>query len=165
VTGDAALARTLHADAVAAAGATPAFIGLLAQSVLNVAPRFGLFGRLRLEDDGRMDLKRDGLLPLVSLARTLALRAGSTATTTPQRLHDAAAAGRLPERDADALAALHADLLGHVLGQQLADSQAGRAPSSRVEPGRLGRPARAQLLEGLHRLDVVLRELRGAVAG
>jgi DNA polymerase-3 subunit epsilon/CBS domain-containing protein len=164
VTGDAALARTLHADAVAAAGATSAFIGLLAQSVLNVAPRFGLFGRLRLEDDGRMDLKRDGLLPLVSLARTLALRAGSSATTTPQRLHDAAAAGRLPERDADALAALHADLLGHVLVQQLADAQAGRPPSSRVEPGRLARPARARLLEGLHRLDVVLRELRGAVS-
>lgn len=164
VTGDTDLARTLHGEAVALAARTPPFIGLLAQSVQGVTPRLGLFGRLPAEA-GRVNLKRDGLLPLVSLARTLALRGGSTARATPDRLRDAARDGRLPESDAEGLVTLHGDLLECVLRQQLADVAEGIPPSSTVVMRTVPRAQRRRLVDGLKRLDGVIGELRAAVSG
>ena len=61
VAGALALGRELHAEAVDAAGRAPAFIALLAESIVAKAPPIGLFGRLRTSD-GRVDLKLDWLL-------------------------------------------------------------------------------------------------------
>lgn len=164
VLGDARLARDLRRDAIAAAADNLPFLALLAESAMGTAPRFGLFGRLQREE-GRIDGKRDGLLPLVSLARTLALRVGSGARNTPDRLRDAAASGRLPEGDADALIALQADLLSAILDQQLADLAVGVPPGNRIAPATLGNRRVAELTDGLKRLDTVLGELRAAMAG
>lgn len=163
VSGDTRLGRALHAEAVAAAQHSGPFIALLAESVQSLAPRFGWLRRLPTQD-GRIDLKRDGLLPLVSLARVLALRIGSTARSTPDRLHEAAAAGRLPDGDARALMTLHGHLLGAVLAQQLADLAHGVPPGSRVRERTLERERRGQIMDGLRRLQQVMQELRGAVA-
>jgi len=164
VAGDTRLGRTLHAEAVAAAVHSLPFLGLLAASVQELAPRFGWLRRLPSQD-GRIDLKRDGLLPLVSLARVLALRIGSTARTTPDRLHDAAQAGRLPAGDAGALVDLHEQLLGAVLRQQLADLAHGVPPGSRVVARTLERDRHGRIMDGLRRLQQVMLEVRGAVAG
>ncbi len=98
VAGDRKMGHGLLEDAVAAARGSRPFLGLMAQSVEQAAPNFGLFGRPRLED-GREDLKRGGLLPLVSFARALALRVGSTARSTPERLLAANAAGKMGYAD------------------------------------------------------------------
>ncbi|MDH4192369.1 MAG: DUF294 nucleotidyltransferase-like domain-containing protein [Betaproteobacteria bacterium] len=162
--GDASLARALRSAAVRAASQSPPFIGLLAQSVASLAPRFGLFRRLRSEK-GRFELKRDGLLPLVSLARTLALSVGSAARSTPERLRDAAAAGRLSEGDALALIEGHARLLTWVLRQQLLDLDEGVRPSGRVALKALGRTEIARLHRDLRRVDDLVGALRGMVGG
>ena len=164
VAGEARLARELHANAVRHASTNLPFIGLLAESVNAVSPRLGMLGRLPT-DQGRIDLKRDGLLPLVCLARTLALRIASTARSTPERLRDAVAAGRLPEGDAAPLIELHVELLTLVLQQQLIDLEAGKTPSSRVELKALSRQQRANLKHRLKHLDTVVRELRSVIAG
>jgi signal-transduction protein with cAMP-binding, CBS, and nucleotidyltransferase domain/DNA polymerase III epsilon subunit-like protein len=164
VAGEVSLGSTLHADAVRAASRTPTFIALLAEWVGTLGPGLGLFGRLRT-DAGRIDLKRGGLMPLVNIARTLALRAGSTARSTPERLRDAAAAGRLPEGDAASLIGIHSELLTLVLRQQLLDLQDGVRPSSCVQTRQLARQEIRRLRAHLQRLDEVLRTLRGAVAG
>ena len=52
--------------------------------VAAMTPAVGLFGRLRA-NYGRVDLKIGGLLPLVGVARTPALRVGSRARSTPER--------------------------------------------------------------------------------
>ncbi len=156
VCGEQRLAGELHEEAVRAACKTPPFLALLGQSVEALAPRFSLFGRLRSEA-GRIDLKRDGLLPLVSLARTLALRIGSSARSTPERLRDAADAGRLSEGDAATLIETHAALLTLTLRQQLVDLENGVPPSSRVETRSLSRRERQRLRESLHRLDHTVR--------
>jgi CBS domain-containing protein len=161
--GDAALARNLHMDAVEAASRAPAFLGLLAESAVSVAPRFAAFGRLKLEQ-GRVDLKRDGLLPLVCFARTVGLRFGSLARSTPGRLRDAVAAGRLSDGDAAALIEAHADLLSFAVRQQLHDLEEGVRPSSRVALKALARDERQRLQRHLHRIDSVLRELRGFIS-
>lgn len=164
VAGNSELAHRLHGDAVRAASRTPPFLGLLAQSVIAVAPRFSLLGRLPLQE-GRIDLKRDGLLPLVSLARTVALRVGSRSRATPERLRDAVAGGRMPDGDAARLINLHSTILTRILEQQLLDRDAGIATSNNVVLKRLGRKQQSELLNGLRHLNTMVNEVQGLISG
>ena len=164
VAGTAELGRELHAAAVDAAGRTPAFIALLAESVAGMTPPVGLFGRLRASD-GRVDLKMGGLLPLVGIARTLALRIGSQARSTPERIQDASAAGRVSSSDADTLVRIHRSLLTRILEQQLEDLAAGVSPSGRIEVRRLSRSDQRSLVRDLRTLDDTLGVLRSSIAG
>ena len=164
VAGDAGIGRELHAAAVDAAGRSPAFIALLAESVSAMSPPVGMFGRLRASD-GRVDLKMGGLLPLVGIARTLALRIGSRARSTPERIHDACAAGRVSSPDAETLVRIHRGLLTRVLEQQLEDLSAGVPPSARIEVRRLSRGVERSLVRDLRTLDDTLGVLRSSIAG
>ncbi|MEO8718319.1 MAG: DUF294 nucleotidyltransferase-like domain-containing protein [Burkholderiales bacterium] len=163
VAGAAGLARALHADAVEAASRTPPFLALLAQSVASLPPITGLFGRL-LAKEGRVDLKRNALLPITGIGRTLALRAGSPAHATAERLRDAADAGHLTEADADVLIEIQADVLGWILRQQLLDLENGVRPSGRVDVKSLGHRQGARLRDYLRRIDEILQYLQTAVA-
>ncbi len=162
VAGDADLGRRLRADAVEAASRTPPFLSLMAQSVRSFAPRFAMLGQLRVED-GRADLKRDGLLPLVSFARALALRIGSTAHATPDRLRDAADAGRIGGREAETLIEIHVELLSLILQQQLIDLRDGIRPSSRVAVKALPREVKTRLKDRLHRLAAIVEDVRSVM--
>jgi len=164
VTGEFELGHALHRDAVQAASQRPAFLGLLAASVESYTPQFGLFGRPRAED-GRIDLKRNGLLPLVSFARALALKSGSTSRPTPERIRDIQNTGRIGERDASLLIETQDVLMGLVLRQQIADLHEGIPPSSRVESGSLTHDERHDLRSRLRSLDRIVREIRGMMAG
>lgn len=164
VAGDPALARDLQGRAVHAAASSPTFIAMLADSVANLTPSLGLFGRLPAEE-GRIDLKRHGLLPLVSIARVLAIRIESLARATPDRLFDAAAAERLPESEARRMVRIHRDLMTHILGQQVLDLHNGIKVSSRVEVARLDRETRRALSTDLRDLGRILDGLRGTVSG
>ena len=141
----------------------PTFLALLAASVQSYTPRFGLFGQ-PLAEDGRVDLKRNGLLPLVSFARALALRIGSSTRPTPERIRDVLGAGRLGEHDATMLIETHSVLMDHVLRQQLIDLNEGVAPSNRVALANLSRDQRSELRSRLHSLDFVVREIRSLMA-
>ena len=163
VAGTARLGRELHAAAVEAAQGSPAFIASLAESVAAMSLPVGAFGRLRTHD-GRVDLKLGGLLPLVGIARTLALRIGSRARSTPERIQDASAAGRVSPSDAATLVRIHRSLLSLILRQQLEDLSAGVSPSGRVAAGRLARSERRSLVRDLRVLDDTLRVLRSSIA-
>jgi DNA polymerase-3 subunit epsilon/CBS domain-containing protein len=163
VAGDLALGQALHRDAVREATRHPLFLALLAASVQGFVPRIGLFGKLPTVE-GRIDLKRDGLLPIVSFARALALRVGSTARPTSQRLRDAAASGRLGTRDAAMLTETHDILTGYILRQQLADLDAGIVPSGRVVLASLTRPEQRDLRKRLHALDATVNDIRAMMA-
>ena len=164
VAGEVGLGRELHAVAVDAARRSPAFLALLAESVAAMSPPVGLFGRLRAID-GRVDLKMGGLLPLVGAARTLALRIGSQARSTPERIQDASAAGRVSSSDAQTLVRIHRTLLTLILEQQLEDLAAGVPPGSRVEVRRLSRADQSSLAGDLRVLDDTLKVLRSSIAG
>ncbi|MDX5152528.1 MAG: putative nucleotidyltransferase substrate binding domain-containing protein, partial [Acidiferrobacterales bacterium] len=164
VAGDTELARKVHTDAVQVASRSPAFLGLLAQATRSVAPRFSLLGNLSL-DEGRLNLKRDGLLPLVSLARTLALRIGSRSRATPERLRDIVAAGRLGEKDGERLIQLHGLILTLILKQQLDDIEQGIPTGNSVLYRELGSEVQQQLKQGLRRLDTVVNEIQSLISG
>ncbi|MDX1431207.1 MAG: DUF294 nucleotidyltransferase-like domain-containing protein [Gammaproteobacteria bacterium] len=162
VAGDAVLGRELHDAAVEAASRSPTFTALLAKSVASMSMPIDFFGRLRAQE-GRVDLKIGGLLPLVSLARALALRSGSTARATPERLRDARAAGRIAAGDASTMIEIHVDLMTMMLRQQLADLDSGVRPSSRVSLKLLEREEQRRLTRALKRLENILSLLHTAM--
>lgn len=151
VHGDGALAAALWRDAYDAARGEFAFLKLLAEAAGPFEPPLGFFG-LRTEN-GRVDLKRGGLFPIVATARVAALRYGVAAHATPARLEGIKAARPDTGTDVDALIDAHAVIVAAILSQQLADIHAGRPPSNRVDPRRL---ARAEV----DRLKAALRSIR-----
>ena len=163
VAGDVALAEGLREQAVAAAAKDRPFLGLLARLVSTITPKLGLFGRLPVED-GRVDVKRNGLLPLVSLARTLALANGSTRRATPDRLTDVADQGRLGRADVEALVDLHRNLMSVLLKQQLRDLNDGVALSNRVTVSSLSRAETTRVRDGFKRLAAIIGDIHGLMA-
>ena len=107
-----------------------AFLGLLANEALRFRPPIGAFGHLR--DADQIDLKRDGLAPIVGLARVLAIGAGVRLHSTQTRLAAAAARGAISEEGALTLQEAHRFLLGLRLRLQLAAARQGREPSATV---------------------------------
>lgn len=159
VHGDRAMAEQLWRDAWAAAKGQIPFLKLLAENAGQPATALTLFGGLRTEDDGRIDLKRTGLKDIVTTARLLALHRGVPRHATQARLEAVAGlgtggAGDLAEIDRD-----HALLVDCILSQQLADIAAGLSPSNRVAPGTIGKARTAALKQALGRLSI-LEELR-----
>jgi DNA polymerase-3 subunit epsilon/CBS domain-containing protein len=163
VAGEATLGVDLHRSAVTAAAQQPTFLALLADSVVRMSSPLRPFGRFRTEA-GRVELKRCGLLPLVNIARVMALQIGSVAHSTPDRLREVAASGRMATVDVERLLGIHWRLLTLILNQQLDDLQAGIRPSSRVALNALDRPTRKRLRIDLKRLEEILTVARSTLS-
>jgi DNA polymerase-3 subunit epsilon/CBS domain-containing protein len=131
VYGDAVLASALWEEAWTAAKSNAAFLKLLAQANAVDESPFGLFRRLTTQD-GRVDLKRHGLGPIVANARLLALRHGVAVRSTVERLAGVRALGIGGASDLDAAIAIHERILDLILRAQLADLAAGIPASNRV---------------------------------
>jgi len=159
VHGDRALAETLYAEAVAGARGSRTFLKAMALNASRFHVQLNWLGRPRLEN-GRIDVKKGGLLPIFSAARVAALTHDVVARSTPERLEgvralevfDSGLIGRLIEA--------HKILLGAILGQQLRDIPAGIALSNRVAPGEMEPYQRQQLTWALAQVDSV-RSLLG----
>lgn len=148
VHGASALAATLFAEAYAATRGQFGFLKSLVEAGGETPAALGLFGAIRTEN-GRLDLKRCGLFPIVRAARVLAIAHGVQARATPARLDGLAQAGLGATRDLADLAHAHATLLSEILNQQIEDVGGGIAPSNKVDPGRLDAARRAALKEAL----------------
>jgi len=163
VAGQLELAKRLHRDAINVAADTPAFINLMAQSVQRLTPRFSMLGKLASEA-GRINLKRDGLLPLVSFARTLAVSIGSTSRATPERLQDLIAAKRIAKKDAQRLITLHQQLLSYTLDQQLQDISTGITASNKVISKSIEAKEYSILIKGLKHLNTMVNEIQSFIS-
>lgn len=131
VYGDRALGEQLWTEAWAAPRDAFAFLKLLSETHAAAPVPTTLMGRLKFSD-GRLDLKRHGLLTLVSQTRLLALRHGIAERGTAARLKALVAADIGGRDDLAALDAIHERLMALVLAGQLADIAAGRPASTRV---------------------------------
>ncbi len=148
VAGDHALAREVYGWARAETAKAPGFLRQLAEAGTTHRPPLGLFGTLKLEN-GRADLKRGGLLPIVSAARVMALKTAADVTGTAERLAAAAAAGRLGADNADGLIQARRTIAEAILRQQIEDLRHGQPPGNAVDPRRLNRRQRTQLKDSL----------------
>lgn len=143
------LGEALRIEALAAARHSPPFLRQLAEQSARLQPALGFFGRLKADEDGRIDLKLGGLLPLVSAARLMALKLGIPATSTAERFRAVGAAGLIGEDDITGLTRAHALLLETILRQQIADLAAGLVPGSRVDPKAMSATQRNRLRAAL----------------
>jgi CBS domain-containing protein len=146
-------------EILAGARTEKAFIAHLAQDALVFHPPLGFFNRLR-SDDGRVDLKKGGLVPIVSLARAAALAGGSRERSTLERLVTAGKSGKLlsPD-DASELAEIFQFLLHLRLRQQLAALGANRPLDHNVDLNTLSTLERRHLKEGF----VMIRHIQDGI--
>jgi CBS domain-containing protein len=102
--GQTALATQLRSDVLQRAQGNRRFLKQMADNALrNRAPSGGLFDGLLGggEPSGPIDLKMSGTVPFVDAARIWTLAAGIDEVNTSRRLRALAAAGKLPQADAD----------------------------------------------------------------
>jgi CBS domain-containing protein len=161
VAGDTALADALWQDAFDAAKGETGFAKLLVDAIGPRTPGLGWFGGLRTEQ-GRIDLKKHGVFPIVSAARALAVCHHITERSTFARLEGIKALGRGPETDLDALNEAHGLFLQLILRQQIEDAERGYPLGNSVEIKRLTRTERNRLriaLQAVQPVDAVVRDL------
>jgi signal-transduction protein with cAMP-binding, CBS, and nucleotidyltransferase domain/DNA polymerase III epsilon subunit-like protein len=159
-----ALAARLREAATDRARSAMSLSRTMAEQAMQRRAPLNLFGRIRTDDEGRVDLKAGALFPIVAGARAMALRHGVTATATAERLHEATARVGVGDVDATMLADIHAFVTRLVLAQQIADIQAGRTPSTRVAVKELVPGDHERLREALTYIDVVGETTRAVLA-
>jgi CBS domain-containing protein len=135
------------------------FLAHMAKNALDFRPPLGLFHRIREQAEG-VDLKKGGIIPIVSLGRLHALEAGILVRGTLDRLDAAAAAGRISRDGAENLGEAFRFLLRLRLEDQLEAKRAGQPVDNQV------RLANLSPLERRHLKDTFLavREMQEALA-
>lgn len=164
VHGTVELADTLRENAIAEAGQVRRFLTTLAMNAANFDNPIGWFGRFKL-DEGRVDLKLNGILPIFSTARVAALQYGLNHRSTPARLSGLKETGEVSERTVDTLIEAHRILLNLILRQQLRDLDAGLALSNKVDPTELTELDRQEMRWALEQIPRVTGFLGTPVVG
>lgn len=145
VHGDADLAGQVYDHAFAAAAGSVTFQKQLTELARAWRSPITLLGNLKADPDGRIDLKKHGLLPIFTAARVLAIRSGVRARSTAERLRGFSLASGTGADDIERLIAAHGTIMRELLRQQLIDAEQGVPLSPRVELKRLTAPSRRQL--------------------
>ena len=131
------------------APAHPDFLRRLARTATDFQPPLGFRGRLQIDVDGRIDLKRGGVVPIANLARFHALQAGITVSDTIGRLRGAAQVGSLEGERAAALEEAFELVTRLRLEHQAGEVEAGTPPTNRIAPADLAPLTRGQLRSAL----------------
>ena len=131
------------------APAHPDFLRRLARTATDFQPPLGFRGKLQVDADGRIDVKRGGVVPIANLARFHALQAGITVSDTIGRLRAAAQAGSLESERAAALEEAFELVTRLRLEHQAGEVEAGTPPTNRIAPADLAPLARGQLRSAL----------------
>jgi CBS domain-containing protein len=135
----------------------------LAIFALAHRPPTGFFGNIVLEAGGErkgtIDIKQGGLLPIVDLARSVAMAAGVTGATTAARLEAAAAAGTLSEANSRILAEAWELCTEMRMEHQLDQIRRGIPPDNYLAPSSLSSIARSSLKDAFRGVAAVQREI------
>ncbi len=126
--GPAALLEGLRQEVLLQTRGNSLFLAHLVGNALKLRPPLGLFGRIVPlrggEHPGTVDLKHNGIAPIVDLARIYALAGGLPAVNTQERLAHAAESGEVSAQSAhdlgDALEFLARLRIDHHMRQTLA---------------------------------------------
>jgi CBS domain-containing protein len=132
-----------------AAREQPLFLRFLAQEALRFTPPPALLLRVRGESSV-VDLKKQGIAPIVALARCYALEVGSGARPTLERLEAAERAGRMSPETRENVAEAYRFLVGLRLRLQLRMLAAGKPVVDEVALSELTPVERSRLKESFH---------------
>ncbi len=163
VHGDHDLGEGLRGAAMAAAKDSSNFIQVMTRKAAEFSSPIGMFGRIKKDDEGRVDLKLSGIMPIFAAARVLALTHGIAARSTPARLEAARELDVSGAKHIDNVTEAHRILLGAILRQQLRDLETGIALSNRVALSELDAHEHQELKWALEQNEVI-NDLMGAPA-
>jgi DNA polymerase-3 subunit epsilon/CBS domain-containing protein len=156
VHGEAGLAEGVWSHAYERAHAARDFQNLLIETARQRDHPFTMFGRFRVDEKGRTDLKKYGLMPVFTAARVLSIRHNVRARSSAERLRGVAAKGAASAGTVESIIDAQRTLLAAVLAQQLVDTEAGVPLTTRIDPARLDKPHRARLKAALTAVDPAL---------
>lgn len=125
----------------------------------------GLFGRLRTDQDGEIDVKHGGLLPLVNAVRILSLRDGVAVTSTLGRLAALREIGTLGRDEADEVAAAFRHMSDLVLRRQVECYLARQPVGYSLPPRWMLRRERRLLVDGLRAAARLRDRIDGELTG
>ncbi|MCX8998344.1 DUF294 nucleotidyltransferase-like domain-containing protein [Rhizobiaceae bacterium BDR2-2] len=164
IAGTASLFSTLQAETLGLAGNDSIFVAHMVANALKHAPPLGLlrgFATLRSgEHRNRIDMKHNGVVPVVDLARVYALVERLTPVNTRARLLAAEAANVISGGGARDLVAAYDLIAEYRLRNQAAQVKAGAQPDNYLDPYELGEFERSQLRDAF----VIVRTMQAALA-
>jgi CBS domain-containing protein len=107
------------------------------------------------EHRGQLDLKSGGLVPVVALARWIAIACGDARGTTTDRLRRGAEAGLLSSDEADTLAGGFDDVYSLLLRHEIRAIRDGKTPTTYFAPADLDTLTRRHLRESFRAIAMV----------
>ncbi|MBP1849104.1 DUF294 nucleotidyltransferase-like domain-containing protein [Rhizobium halophytocola] len=163
IAGDEALFRGLQARTLEEAGQNSIFVAHMISNSLKHAPPLGLlrgFATIRSgEHRNQIDMKHNGVVPVVDLGRVYALRGGLVPVNTRQRLQAARDAGVISGAGAQDLIAAY-DLVAEMrIRNQARQIRAGEPPGNFLAPYDFGDFERSHLRDAF----VVIRTMQSAL--
>lgn len=154
VHGDEALGEGIMSYAFDNARRAPDFLLQLALMAPKSSPPISWLGKIKTNEEGRVDLKLHGLMPIFTAARVSAIREGRRARSTPDRLRAVAGSVGADADSVERLIDAHGTILAAMLKQQLDDSRAGIRLSPRVHVGSLTEAERGHIKGALQRVPI-----------
>ena len=129
------------------APAHPGFVRQLGRTAADPKPPLRFGGSLAVDDAGKLDIKRRGIIPIVNLARFHAIANGVTISATVDRLEAAAESGALSPEIAEGLTEAFEIVARVRLQHHAAQIEAGEAVDNMVDPAALPPVLRRELRE------------------
>jgi signal-transduction protein with cAMP-binding, CBS, and nucleotidyltransferase domain len=167
--GDPEPASELRGHLMRTLAAHPAFLRALAAENAKITVGLGFWGGFRDDEPDRpgvrTDLKRSGLMPLVSATRLLALKHGVAETGTRARLAALAALGPVAPAEAQGLTEAFERLAGALLRQQLDAAAAGRPPGTLVALPALPKAEQAAIRAAMRRVASFQKVVESSFGG
>jgi CBS domain-containing protein len=141
IAGTRSLVATLRDHILSQTPQNSIFLASLAVNALDARPPLGFFRQFVLKTHGdqedTLDLKINGVVPIVDIARIYALAHGVRAVNTQERLSQLADAGGMATDDANDLQDAHAFISTIRLQHQARQIAAGSEPDNYVSPDEL----------------------------
>ena len=146
--GDVSLFEELNAHVLKKSVENRIFLSFMASNAMSLRPPLGLFGTFVLVKDKEhrktLDLKHNGVVPIIDLARIYALSRGLSAVNTRDRL-DAAAGGEVSREGAADLREAMEFIASVRIAHQARSVRRGEAPDNFVSPEELSSFERSHL--------------------
>lgn len=161
--GDASLLAGLQHNTLALAAEKPIFLYNMIANSLKHRPPLGLIGGISTPRSGehrnQVDMKHNGVVPVIDLARVYALQGQLTPVNTRARLEDAEARGIISAAGARDLIAAYDLIQTMRLESQAEQVRSGRRPDNHLSPADLPAFERSHLRDAF----VVVRGMQSSV--
>jgi len=147
--GDASLLNEVRKQLLSKTQNSTLFIAHLSKNALNLRPPLGFFRDFVLKQNGKhratLDLKHNGIAPVVDLARIYALSEGISAVNTIERIQQAAGTPSLTKASAENLIDAY-EFLGMLrVEHQAKELMSGESPDNYLSPKEISKLEREHL--------------------